>query len=283
MSLLAIMKNKENFTEKENSIIKFLFDNYEKLVDMPSREVGSYTFTSSSSIVRLCQKLGCKGYSDFKVKFLSEMKYADEMGNVNDVSLSEEDNAKSVLNKVSFVQRQAMEETKGYLNLDKVIRLSALISNAEYIDFFAYDLNLYLAQYACNQFFHCGKISNIYSASNEQQLLALTAKANHIGIFISRNGENKKLIEAAKTLKKSKVKTIAITMNAYSSLAKICDECIYAVHNEKIEQFGSIVFSTSVKYIIDVFYSMIFVNQYEKSMDLNKEYDVYGKKAIYDR
>lgn len=283
MGLIAKMKKGIDFNDKEKSISNFLIENYEKIADMPSKEVGNYTFTSSSTVVRFCQKLGCKGYSDFKVKFISEMKYAEVIGTESDMYLSEEDNAKSVLNKVTSVEKIALEETRSELAIEKIIRVASLISNAEYVDFFAYDLNLYLAQYACNQFFHCGKISNIYSASNEQQLLALTAKQNHIGIFISRNGENGKLIDAAKTLKKSNIKTIAITMKSDSSLAQICDEYIHAVHNEKIEQFGAVIFSTSVKYIIDIFYSMLFVKQYNKLIDLNKEYDVFGKKAIYYR
>ncbi len=283
MSLIAEMRKQNNFNEKEISIIEFLFTNYEKLASMTSKEVGNYTFTSSSSIVRLCQKLGCKGYSEFKVKFLSEMKYAEEIRGGENLSLSEEDSVKSVLKKVTFVQKQTLEDTKSYISSDKIMKITSLLSEAEYIDFFAYDLNMYIAQYACNQFFHCGKISNVCSAGNEQQLLALTAKENHVGIFISRNGENLKLIDTAKILRKSNVKTIAITMNEKSTLVSLCDEYIHAIHNEKIEYFGSIVFSTSVKYIIDILYSMLFVNQYKELMNLNNEYDVYGKKFIYDR
>lgn len=283
MGLLVKMRKEKDFNDREKSICNFLLENYDKIADMPSREVGSYTFTSSSSVVRFCQKLGCKGYSDFKVQFLSEMRYAEVLDANQEMILSEEDNAKSILDKVTAVEKLAIEETRSDLSVEKIMKVSSYIEAADYIDFFAYDLNLYLAQYACNQFFHCGKISTIYSASNEQQLLALTAKSDHIGIFISRNGENSKLIAAAKALKKSNVKTLVITMNKESTLAKICDEYIYAVHNTKIEQFGSTVFSTSVKYIIDIFYSMIFVNKYKESMNLNKEYDVFGQKAIYDR
>lgn len=250
-----------------------------KIVDMPSREVGTYTYTSSSSVVRFCQKLGCKGYSDFKVKFLSEVKSAQLLNLDDEISLNDKDSAISVVEKITSLNNQVINETKNELSIENIIKITNYILKAEYIDFFAYDLNLYLAEYACNQFFHCGKISNVYSASNAQQLLALTAKQNHLGIFISRDGENPKLIAAAKTLKKSKVKTIVITMRKDSTLASICDEYVHASYAYKIEELGAIMFSTSVKYIIDIFFSMVFVSQYDKSMNLNKTYDTFWSRG----
>lgn len=279
MNILKMMKSEKGFNEKEKSISRFLLENYEKIVDMPSREVGTYTYTSSSSVVRFCQKLGCKGYSDFKVKFLSEVKSAQLLNLDDEISLNDKDSAISVVEKITSLNNQVINETKNELSIENIIKIANYILKAEYIDFFAYDLNLYLAEYACNQFFHCGKISNVYSASNAQQLLALTAKQNHLGIFISRDGENPKLIVAAKTLKKSKVKTIVITMRKDSTLASICDEYVHASYAYKIEELGAIMFSTSVKYIIDIFFSMVFVSQYDKSMNLNKTYDTFWSRG----
>lgn len=281
MGLLAKLKKQEYFTDKEKSISNYILENNEKIADMSSREVGNYTYTSSSSIVRFCQKLGCKGYSDFKVKFLSEIKFANFSELSEDMSLNQKDNALSILNKISTTQKQVIDETKNEFTIEQFVKITNHIVKAEYIDFFAYDLNLHLAEYACNQFFHCGKISNVYSASNAQQLLALNAKNNHIGIFISRGGENIKLIETAKSLKKSQVKTIVISSKKDSTLAKICDEFIYAVYADKIEDLGTIMFSTSVKYIIDSLFSMIFVNHYDESVNLNKTYDDFGRKSLY--
>ena len=281
MGLLTKMKKQVDFTDKEKSISNYLLENNEKIIDMSSREVGTHTYTSSSSIVRFCQKIGCKGYSDFKVKFLSEIKYTDFSECSDDMELNQKDNALSILNKISTTQKQVIDETKNELSIAQFVKITNYIVKAEYIDFFAYDLNLHLAEYACNQFFHCGKISNVYSASNAQHLLALNAKNNHIGIFISRGGENIKLIETAKLLKESKVKTIVITSNKNSTLAKICDDFIYAVYADRIENLGTIMFSTSVKYIIDSLFSMIFVNHYDESVNLNNTYDKFGQKAIY--
>ena len=92
MGLLAKLKKQEDFNDKEKSISNFILDINEKIADMSSRDVGTYTYTSSSSIVRFCQKLGCKGYSDFKVKFLSEMKIFNLSEYNEDTSLNQKDN-----------------------------------------------------------------------------------------------------------------------------------------------------------------------------------------------
>ena len=146
MNILKMMKSEKGFNEKEKSISRFLLENYEKIVDMPSREVGTYTYTSSSSVVRFCQKLGCKGYSDFKVKFLSEVKSAQLLNLDDEISLNDKDSAISVVEKITSLNNQVINETKNELSIENIIKITNYILKAEYIDFFAYDLNLYLAE-----------------------------------------------------------------------------------------------------------------------------------------
>lgn len=42
--------------------------------EMSSRELGNETYTSAASITRFCQKLGVKGFPEFKLKLIGELK-----------------------------------------------------------------------------------------------------------------------------------------------------------------------------------------------------------------
>ena len=73
MKLLKIMQDCKRFSYTEQNIIKYMVDNYKILANFSIRELAKKTFASPASIFRLCQKLGFKGYSEFKIQFMIEM------------------------------------------------------------------------------------------------------------------------------------------------------------------------------------------------------------------
>ena len=144
------------------------------------------------------------------------------------------------------------------------------------------DMNEGIAKYACHNLFFCGKVANNYTYTNEQHLLALNAGEDHLVIFISHTGENSRLVEAAKAMKRAKIKTIAITVDKERSLAKICDEYVEAVFIERFENVGNLMFSTSVKYILDMIFCLAFAKQYDMVLNLNDAYDKCGREKLWN-
>lgn len=280
MGVLKQIQKSEGFTEGELGISSFILKNPEKIVGMSTRELGMVTFTSKAAITRFCRKIGCDGYNDFKFKFASEIKSI----NLNDIEeqseLSERDNIVSIINKVSELQRKVIEETKQEFSLEQMVRLGDILEQVEYIDFYVYDMNVNIAQYGCNQLFHCGKVANTYIATNVQNLLALRKLEKHLAIIISHTGENSRLIEVAKSLKKNKVKTIVITVEE-TTLAQLADEFLHAVTTEYVEGLEICAFSTSVKYILDVLFCLTFTKQFETNLQLNRSYEKIGKSKLW--
>ncbi|CAI3248793.1 SIS domain-containing protein [Clostridium neonatale] len=282
MGLWSTLIKKEGFTEREASISDFILDNPEKIADMSSRELGEYTFTSSTVIVRFCQKLGYKGYNDFKINLLCEINKDDFETLGEEFKISSGDNILSIIKKLSYIEKEVIDVTKSKISYNQMSRISGYLSEAKYIDFFAMDMNEGIAKYACHNLFFCGKVANNYTYTNEQHLLALNAGEDHLAIFISHTGENSRLVEAAKAMKRAKIKTIAITVDKERSLAKICDEYVEAVFIERFENVGNLMFSTSVKYILDMIFCLAFAKQYDMVLNLNDAYDKCGREKLWN-
>ena len=70
------------------------------------------------------------------------------------------------------------------------------------MDFYAYDMNVNLAQYGCSLLFHAGKRSAVYSATNIQGLHANMPSDGHVAIILSHTGRNERLAEIEKLLRK---------------------------------------------------------------------------------
>ena len=96
---------------------------------MSSRELGHATFTSAASVTRFCQKIGVKGFPEFKMQFVRELRTGG-MEDVSAVTMSERENVVTMVRKAEKIQRQAVEETNKELSYTQLVRIGKLIADA---------------------------------------------------------------------------------------------------------------------------------------------------------
>lgn len=267
MSLIQDMKKHKNLTEREQDIRKYILEHPEKIEEMSSRELGYATFASAASVTRFCQKLGTKGFPEFKLQLVRELQY-ETIEEEEVITMSERENVVTMVRKATQVQRQAIEETKKELY-------------ASCVDFYVYDMNVYLADYGCSLFFHAGKVANVHSATNIQGLHAAMPADGHVAILISHTGKNERLAEIAGMLRKGGTKVIVISAVRDGIVSKQADEFLYAAGSEKVEEFWSSMFFASGKYLLDILYGMEFSRKYDENLALNNKYEKSGKKLLW--
>lgn len=171
---------------------------------------------------------------------------------------------------MSDVQAQALEATRKALSLSQLLRIQRMLLDHPYIDFYAYDTNLQLARYASSLFFHAGKTAATYSETNIQVLSTLSAQPGHLAILISHTGENSRLIELARLLRRGKAKTIVITSGKDTTLGRMADEFLYAPTAQGMDRMWSSTFFTAAKFLLDLMYAMAFCGDFSGNMSLNQ-------------
>lgn len=189
MGLIQQMKKQENMTERERDICNYMLEHPERVETISSRELGHATFTSAASVTRLCQKLGQKGFPEFKLQFVRELQNGQIEEMQEKVAMSERENVVTIVRKATRIQQQAIEETKKEISYSQLVRVGKLIAEASCVDFYVYDMNVYLAEYGRSLFFHGGKVANVLSATNIQGLQASMPANGHIAILISHTGK----------------------------------------------------------------------------------------------
>lgn len=287
MSLIKDLNEATSLTERESGIRDYFLNHPENIVSMSCRELGEATYTSAATVSRFCKKFGCSGYPEFKLRFLSDVKGGQALEKTDSVQLSERENMVTLLQKVSDVQNQALEATRKALSLPQLLRIQRLLREHLYIDFYAYDTNLHLARYASSQFFHAGKIAATYSETDIQVLSTLVTPEGHLAVLISHTGENLKLIELARLLRRNKIKTIIITSGKETTLGKMADEFLYAPRPDTIgevetDKLSIPTFFTATKYLLDLMFSIAFSAQYTENMSLNHRYDTIGAASFWE-
>lgn len=282
MILIKKLKMQEGLTEREKDIAKYILEHPEQIVEMSSRELGHVTLTSAASVTRFCQKLGLRGFPEFKIKFVSELKDGQFEEEQEKITISERENIVTMVKKATKIQQLAVTETQKNFSYSQLIRVGRMIAAAASVDFYVYDTNIHLAQYGCTLFYHAGKRSSVYSAINIQGLHAVMPPDGHIAIIISHTGRNERLAEIEKLLKKSGTKIIAITSDEGGIIGKYADEVLTVAGAEKkIEEFWMPTFFEAGKYILDILYGIEFSRRYKENLLLNEKYEKTGKDYLW--
>ena len=268
------LKQMNKLTLTEQVIVDYILTHPEELEKISSRQLAELTYTSPATVVRICQKLGFSGYSEFKIKYLQEVNQTPMMDQINRTNpITSEDSLHRIVNKVAALEITAIEQTKKGIDLDQLNRVSELLNQATCIDFYAFDNNLHLAKNACSHFLYAGKQAVIHDSSNAQFMQAFASVEGHVAIIISRTGENPMLYRIANVLRERKIPLLVLTESRHSSLAKISTEHLYLYNVHRFTDMGTILFQTSVQYLFDLLFAILFSRNFENSVKQNEMYE----------
>ena len=268
------LKRMNKLTSTEQGIVNYILTNPEELEKISSRQLAELTYTSPATVVRICQKLGFSGYSEFKIKYLQEVNQTPMIDQINRTNpITSEDSLHRIVNQVAALEITAIEQTKKGIDLDQLNRVSELLNQATCIDFYAFDNNLHLAKNACSHFLYAGKQAVIHDSSNAQFMQAFASVEGHVAIIISRTGENPMLYRIANVLRERKIPLLVLTESRHSSLAKISTEHLYLYNVHRFTDMGTILFQTSVQYLFDLLFAILFSRNFENSVKQNEMYE----------
>lgn len=277
MNLIKELQEQQDFSDSERTIATYLLQHSRLLPSMTTRQLARETYTSSAAIVRFCQKLGFGGYTEFRVEFLVQMmKYLEQPYGV-ELSVTNQDSVHSILDKVTRLEIDALQETYQMLDAKEFVRAFAILQKTQHIDFYAMDNNLDIANMAASSFIMANKCSTVHTAMTMQYLQATGAPKEHVGFFISRTGENRMLIDIAHLLKLRGNPFLLITANQESTLASLADVVFPVASVKSMEELGPRVFLMGAKYVTDVLFAVLmtrvdFRNAQEKEIWLSKHF-----------
>lgn len=261
--LIKKMKYSYNLTSQEQYIVNYILENPTVVFNATANELAKLTFSSSSTIVRLCKKLGLKGYPDFQLKLALEYKQ-DGKAEKKDTDFSETKSSIYGIDLVPGFYERAFTETRRMFNHASLEHIIEWLRTAERIDVYGVDINYYIAQQACAKWNEVGMMAVAYNSANQHYLTNLKNTSSTISFVISHTGRNKAMIDIAKRLQNNHMKVIGITGSRDSALAKLCDEVIMTYSSDKQLELSKIYNMMSSVYIFDVLYMNSLLLQQEK-------------------
>ncbi|WP_160725900.1 MurR/RpiR family transcriptional regulator [Bacillus sp. USDA818B3_A] len=248
--------------DSEKKIIEFIEQNQEEIIHLSITEVAERSETSESSIVRLCKRLGYKGFQDLKIHLAKEV-VAPEM-QIHE-AIEKGDNAVTIKKKVFQSNIQALYDSIEVCSDDEILKAVEAISNARLIEFYGTGGSGTVALDAQHKLLKLGIKSFAFNDSVLQAMSASVLTEQDVVIGISHTGSNTDVLAAMKLAKEAGATLICITNSSKSPITKISDIVLQTASKETLFRTDAISSRIAQLTIIDILVAAVANQKYEMS------------------
>lgn len=222
-----------SFNELELSIYNCVILNKDRIYRMKIKELAEAAHVSTASVLRFCKKLGCEGFSDFKLRYKEYLKQ-DKKYLIN----SNETNLKNMASWVDSAEFQEMIDG-AYQMLKRTTRIILVGIGTSGI----------LAKYGARFFCNVGRFS-LYVDDPFLPVLQDQIDST-VAIALSESGASRETIEIARQMKEHGIKVMCITNKPDSTLARLSDYSLFYQVPEIIVNRTNITTQLPVLYILE--------------------------------
>ncbi|MDO4331061.1 MAG: MurR/RpiR family transcriptional regulator [Eubacteriales bacterium] len=274
MDIIEQMRNQDNFTSSEREIINLILNKPETMMSITTAaQLAAAAYTSASTVVRLCRKLGCGSYAEFKTNFISQyQKRKSALLHVDaSIPFKSSDAPKDVMEQLTELEGIALHQTLSLIDLNTYNNVIKMLNAASCIDVYGSGNNVNLL----HDFAY--KMGSIHrqvriSLDHQQQMLAAASRyEDHCAIILSYSGETLSTLKYAKLLRANHTPTVSVTSRGANSLTAITDEHLYiatleskSYSNTKIGSFSSDI---SIITLMNYLYAGVFLSDYDNNYE----------------
>lgn len=221
-----MLKYKEDLSMAERAVLDYLIENKGVLKDFSVEKIAEAAYTSPASVVRMCKKLGYKGFKDFKIDFILANAKVEvpENKEYTDVILGKDAQCgrSAIENNI-----RVLEDTLKLYDEQAVKKAAEMIMAARKILIFGKGSSFLVCKDLEMKLRRINKFCMAQGESHDQLVDATFINQKDVIIFVSNSGKTQEIISAALLAKENKAKIISITKIGTSMLADLSDVVLY--------------------------------------------------------
>lgn len=217
------------FSEKEKKIADYILNNPDKIIHNTINEVAEDLNVADATVFRFCKRIGYKGYQAMKIALASEV--VTPIKQIHE-EISEEDDEKTVAQKVFKSNIRTLENTLQILETESITKAVDLIRNANRVEFYGTGGSAVIAMDAFHKFIKIGIKAFAFLDSHFQLMSASQLTKNDVAVVISHTGSNKDTLNILDQANVNGAKTIGITSFPKSLLAQKVDVALFTSSDE---------------------------------------------------
>ncbi|MCM3761972.1 MurR/RpiR family transcriptional regulator [Alkalihalobacillus oceani] len=244
----------------EKKVVNFIEKNHEEIIHLSITEVAERSQTSESSVVRLCKRLGYKGFQDMKIHLAKEVISPEKQ--IHEV-IEKNDDVITIKKKVFQSNIQALYDSLEVCNDSQLEHAVNAISKANRIEFYGTGGSGVVASDAQHKLLKLGIKTFAYSDAVLQWMSASVLTEKDVVIGISHTGSNTDVLHAMRLAKEAGATLICITNSSKSPITQISDIILQTSSKETLFRTDAISSRIAQLTIIDILVAALANNNYE--------------------
>ena len=265
-ALLRLRESSERFSSTERGVAERILAEPQLVVDLSVHELAQKTFSSPSTIVRMCMHTGYSGYKEFRREVTSELARREQTLRTSKKEIQHSDSLEQIIDKITFANICSLEETRDLLDVDVLRSSVEVIRRARVIYLFGMGASLCAAKDAYLKFLRLNKLCIINEDWHSQLVQSFNATAQDAALVFSYSGATAEVIECMKNLKHRCTPMIAITRCIQSPVSDLADYRLYTAANESLFRSGAMSSRMAQLNVVDILFTALANADYDQSV-----------------
>ncbi|MCP1638705.1 MurR/RpiR family transcriptional regulator [Streptococcus gallinaceus] len=199
----TINRQKETFTELENSIADYFLEAGKLEKDLSSQAVAQRLHISQAALTRFAKKCDFSGYRAFLFQ------YQKELADVSKASLPQIE--KELTRRVFYDYEELIQQTQKLIDEDQIQRIATMIEEAERVYFFGLGSSGLVAREFKLRLMRLGVVCEALTDRDSFSWTISILDEKCLAIGFSLSGETKAIIDSLLSAQEMKAKTILLT------------------------------------------------------------------------
>jgi len=230
----------DSLTKSERKVADFVLSQGSKIIYATMTEIKEATGVGDATIIRFCQKLGFKGFSDFKIEIAKE-----------DYTQQTVDRPTAYYDDLASYITTALNATAQLIDPEKIDHTVALMQQAKHLYLFGVGSSGEVAASFAGILLRVGVQATAVSDPHFQAQVASLLTADDVVFGFSLSGRTKDTFDALQVAKENGATIIAVTNYLNTPIGQLGDVVLQSAMQEFFNG-GSVAGRVSQLYICDV-------------------------------
>lgn len=271
--LLTQQMEEMNLPSAEKTAASYLLAKGSQLKGMSTRKIAADAFTTPATLVRLGQRLGFEGWTDFFEAFLEERNYLERHFQNIDANrpFSPKDSHTAIANKIAVLHQESISDTMSLLNYDILKQAVDCMLRSRNIYLIGVSISLDCTWLFKRHMQRLGKIVLLETNNGEQFLTSMSATPEDCAIIVTYSGSLQRVQNEAKLFHERKVPIILLTGLGDNEVRHYADYILDVTTRERLySKIGNFSTNVSIHLLLDILYACYFAADYEKNWKTRK-------------
>lgn len=225
----------------ERRVAQRVIDDPEGVANSTITELAQLCGTSETTVIRFCRAIGFSGYPELRLTLATEAGRAQSAsgGRVIGSDISPDDSLEQIVEKVTFADARAVEETAAQLDIKMLEQVVEAVVLAERVDVYGVGASAFVAADFQQKLHRIGRVCAAWSDAHIMLTSAAVLGAGDVAVGISHTGATMETIDALSVARNRGVTTVALTNYPRSPIAEVADLVLTTAARETTFRSGA--------------------------------------------